>query len=123
MPSGSGSKVLLDTNSLIYSLKQRVNLRDILLQIPEVSGISIPRCVIQELEKMADSVNYARGALELAKTFQTVEGTGPADDCILEIASREGYIILTNDRELAGRAKKSGIRILSFRQSKRIDFV
>lgn len=117
-----GFKVLLDSNSLIYSLKQRADIRDILSRNPEVSGIVVPQCVLVELDRMSNDVPFARGALALARTFPIVEGEGPADDCILKIASEGSYFILTNDRGLLGRAKKMKIRTLSFKQRRRIEF-
>lgn len=122
MPAGLGSKVLLDTNSLIYSLKQRADIRDLLSRLPEVSGILVPTCVLKELESMSDDVSYARGALSLAKKFKTIEGEGPADDCILELATGHGLFILTNDRGLIERAKALRIRTLSFKGGRNIDF-
>ncbi len=122
MPSGIASKVILDTNSLIYSLEHKADLRVLLQNIPEVSGVVVPTCVLKELEKMSKDVRYARGALTLAGSFPAVEGDGPADDCILNLASKNRFFILTNDRELISRAKRSGIRTLSFKRARVIDF-
>lgn len=122
MPSGMASKVILDTNSLIYSLEHKSDLRNLLLNIPEVSGIVVPLCVLRELERMSNDVRYARGALTLASSFPSIEGQGPADDCLLEIASKNRFFILTNDRELISRAKEAGIRTLSFKRARIIDF-
>lgn len=114
--------VILDTNSLIYSLKQRANIRDLLSRFVEITGIVVPECVLHELESMSGDVMFASGALNLARTFRIIEGSGPADDCILDVASRQKCYILTNDRELIRRARKMGITTLSFRQSRRIDY-
>lgn len=118
----AAAKVLLDTNSLIYSIKQKSDLRELLFELPEVSGIVVPTCVLRELEKMSGDVMFANGALALASKFPSVEGEGPADDCILDLASREGYFVLTNDRALTRRAKEIGVRTLSFIGKRRIDF-
>lgn len=117
-----GTKVLLDSNSLIYSIKQRTDIRDLLFRIPEITGILVPECVLEELRRMSADVQYARGALQLARSFETIGGTGPADDCLLKLASEGGFFILTNDRELLGRVRKSGIRALSFKQKRIIDY-
>lgn len=122
MPSGMASKVILDTNSLIYSLKQKADLRNLLFEIPEIAGIVVPKCVLRELEHMSSDVMYARGALTLASKFPMVEGEGPADDCILDLAVKNKYFILTNDRGLLDRAKKAGVRTLSFKRSRLIEF-
>ncbi len=122
MPSGMASKVILDSNALIYSLEHKSDLRGLLLSIPEISGILVPKCVLRELETMSSDVRYARGALTLASGFPSVEGDGPADDCILEVASKNRYFILTNDRGLILRAKKAGVRTLSFKRNRVIEF-
>lgn len=122
MPSRLGSKVLLDSNSLIYALEQRSDLREILSQIPEVTGILVPNCVLAELRSMSGDVKYAAGALKLAHTFQTIEGEGVADDCLLELAGRHNFFILTNDRGLLKRARIQGIGTLTFKQKRRIEF-
>lgn len=116
------SKVLLDSNSLIYSIKQRVDLRDLLFALPEISGILVPECVLMELRSMSGDVLYAKGAFDLASRFPSTEGVGPADDCILRIASDKGLFILTNDRELLSRARELGVRTLTFKGRKRIEF-
>lgn len=117
-----GSKVLLDSNALIYALEQRSDIRELLSQIPEVTGILVPTCVLLELERMSGDVNYARGALDLAKGFPSIEGNGTADDCLLELASRNGFFILTNDRLLISRARLQGTGTLTFKQRRRIEF-
>ncbi len=122
MASGVTSKVILDTNSLIYSLKQKADISDLLFRLTEVAGVVVPKCVLHELESMSRDVMFAKGALALASRYPTIEGDGPADDCILELAVENGYFILTNDRELLRRARKEGVRTLSFMGRKRIDF-
>lgn len=122
MPARLGSKVLLDSNSLIYALEQRSDIREIMSQIPEVTGILVPTCVIAELRSMSSDVRFASGALKLARTFQSIEGEGVADDCLLELASHNNFFILTNDRALIKRAKVQGIGTLTFKQKRRIEF-
>lgn len=122
MASRLASKVIVDTNSWIYSLEQKSDIRELLLNVPIVSGIVVPGCVLRELESMTGDVPFAKGALALASRFTEIEGEGPADDCILELASKNGYFVLTNDRELIRRAKNSGIRVLSFKRGRVIDF-
>lgn len=122
MPAGLASKVLVDSNCLIYALEQKSDIRDLLSQMPEITGIIVPECVLIELRDMSRDVKFARGALSLARNFQSIEGSGPADDCLLKIAAENNFFILTNDRGLLSRARKSGIRTLTFKQNKRIEF-
>ncbi len=122
MDSGLASKVLIDTNSLIYSIENRVNLKDLLQEVPEVNGILVPECVHRELQAMSGNRKYARGALELSEKFDRIPGEGYADDCIIEIAVRGHYFILSNDRALQKRAKEAGIRTLVLRGNRKVEF-
>lgn len=122
MSSGLASKVLVDTNSLIYSIEHRVNLKNMLQELPEVSGVLVPECVHRELQAMSGDRKYARGALELSEKFDRIPGEGYADDCIIEIAGKEHYFILSNDRALLKRAKEAGIRTLVLRGNRKVEF-
>lgn len=62
-------------------------------------------------------------ALMLADRFEIVETTGRGDDCILKIALELGASVLSNDREFVRRLKESGVRVLSIRGGKKIDYV
>lgn len=122
MATGLASKVLIDTNSLIYSIENRVNLRTLLQELPEISGILVPECVHRELQSMLGSVRYASGALELSEKFERIQGGGYADDCIIDLAKKENYFILSNDRGLINRAREAGIRSLIIRGNRKIVF-
>lgn len=115
--------VLPDTNSLIYSIKHKI---DLLNEVSSMSGmgkIVILSCVLDELKGLSTRVQEARAAITLADRFQTFESVGKGDDCIAEYAIKSGGIVLTNDRALIARLKKSGLRVLSVRGGKRIHFV
>lgn len=123
MSSGLASKVIVDTNSFIYSIKHKVDLKHLLQELPEIKGIVVPECVHSELTTLARTLKYANGALELSEKFERISGQGYADDCIIEVASREHFFVLSNDRELLKRAKEAGIRTLMIRGNREIEFV
>lgn len=123
MPAGLASKVLIDTNSLIYSIENRIDLKSLLQGMPEIRGILVPECVHRELQAMAGKRKFASGALELSEKFDRIPGEGYADDCLIEIAGREGYFLLTNDRVLISRARNSGIRALAIKGNRRVEFL
>ena len=114
--------VLLDTNSLIYSIKNRIDLRKQIAEIPEIGLAVIPQCVIDELRGLSHDVPEAKGALEVAGRFGIIESTGKGDECIISVALSSSSCILTNDRALILRAKELGVRTLSIRNEKRIQF-
>ncbi len=96
----SSGDIFVDTNSLIYAIRNRVDIRAQLLEFPEIRKILIPQCVLDELVGLSTHLPEASGALKMASKFQIVESEGSGDDCILNIALAYGAAILTNDREL-----------------------
>jgi rRNA-processing protein FCF1 len=117
----SSGDIFVDTNSLIYAIRNRVDIRAQLLEFPEIRKILIPQCVLDELVGLSTHLPEASGALKMASKFQIVESEGSGDDCILNIALAYGAAILTNDRELTERARSNGIRTFSIRGKSRID--
>lgn len=115
--------VVLDTNSLIYSIKNRVDIENQLLAFPGINKIVVPMCVVAELTGLSNENNFARGALRLSARFEVIDSEGSGDECILETAKRHNAIVLTNDRNLISRLKKEKIRVISIRGSRRLDFV
>ncbi|MCW6169107.1 MAG: PIN domain-containing protein [Thermoplasmatales archaeon] len=111
------SKIILDTNSLIYAVKKHIDLSNALFGIDEINGIIVPECVASELRGLSIRNPHARAALELISRFEIINSEGRGDDCILETARRLGAFILTNDRGLLTRAKSLGIRNASIRSN------
>ena len=93
------------------------------LRLAEIGRIMILDCVMDELRGLSASIPEARAALALVGTFETVSSEGRGDECIFRMAQKLGGIVLTNDRELVERLKKNGIRVVSIRSGKTIDFV
>jgi len=114
------NKIIADTNSLLAPFKHKFNID---AQLGEIFGsyeIIVPKPIIGELEKMAETNTHARGALKLAKS-RGVEGTkSTGDDSVLELARKHGAFILTNDKELIARAKKEKIKILLVKENGRL---
>ena len=117
----SSGVIFVDTNSLIYAIRNRVDIRAQLLEFPEIRKILIPKCVLDELVGLSTRLPEASGALKMASKFEIVESEGSGDDCILNIALAYEAAILTNDRELTERARSNGIRTFSIRGKSRID--
>lgn len=85
--------------------------------------IQILGCVLDELQGLSRNIPDAKAALALADLYETVPSQGKGDDCILEMAVQLGGIVLTNDRELIKRLKEKGVRVVSIRSGKTINFV
>lgn len=116
-------RVLLDTNSLIYSIRNKIDIQKLVFGMPSLGRIEIPQCVVDELKGLSNSVPEARAALVLAERFEILQSEGAGDDCIISKATEIGAVVLTNDRDLTKRLKDSGIRVISIRGGRTIDFV
>ncbi|MCL4341467.1 MAG: hypothetical protein M1431_05175 [Candidatus Thermoplasmatota archaeon] len=112
--------IIIDTNSLIYALKNRIDIRSQLLLFPEISAIYVTDCTVLELQGLSNRVPFASGALKLAEGFPAIHGSGKGDDCILQAAVTTGSAILTNDRLLLDRARSLGLRTFSIHGGRRI---
>ncbi|MEM0157025.1 MAG: hypothetical protein QXN26_03040 [Thermoplasmataceae archaeon] len=117
----SSGIIIIDTNSLIYAIRNRVDIRSQLLSFPEISSIMIPQCVLNELSGLSSRIPEASGALKMAANFEHVDSEGSGDECVLNAAIARKAAILTNDRELRDRARAKGIRTFSIRGKNRID--
>ncbi len=113
-------KLLLDTNSLMYSIKNKMDIRMALLSIPLTFEILIPKCVIDELAGLSKTYWYARAALEYGKNFNIIESYGTGDNCILNMAIKLKCFVLTNDRGLINRLRSKNIKILMISNGKSI---
>ena len=111
-------QIVIDTNSLIYAAKERL---DLILELKNMgfTKIVIPKEVLNELEhiqtdkkqKGADKT-AAKLALQIIK-FSKVDtvyiGKGHPDDKILEFANKLNFSVLTNDSVLKKRLKLESI--------------
>lgn len=115
--------MLPDTNSLIYAIKQRIDLSNEISAISGLGKIVILSCVLDELMGLSTNIPEAKAAMALSERFETSEVQGKGDDCIAEYASQNESIVLTNDKALIAKLKSLGLRVLSIRGGKRIYFV
>ena len=113
-------QIVIDTNSLIYAAKEKV---DVITELKKMgfTKIIIPNEVLKELEfiqtdkkqKGADK-NAAKLAIQIIK-FSKVDtvylGRGHPDDKILEFAVAKNFSVLTNDKILKKRLKAESVQI------------
>ena len=122
-------KILLDTNFIITSIKQKVGLFSQLEDLFPSPEIIIPDKVIGELERIKirkDVKGRDKEIAELAlkildkEKFTKITADGKVDDFIVNyaLANRE-LVIASLDREI--RAKLKGkVRLLTLRDKKRV---
>ncbi len=115
--------VVPDTNSLIYAIKQRIDVRNLVESIGISGSIIILGCVREELFGLKESNRDALAALKFSERFEQSVSEGSGDDCIYSYAVASGAIVLTNDRNLILRLKSAGLRVLSVTGGRRIHFV
>ena len=129
-------KIILDTNFLVYSAKQRVDyLREIFNLISEKKEIIVLSSVVSELENLAAKSRKLknRASAELAlkilknyvkdKKIKIRESDKKADYTIKEISKKERNVILaTADRKLKSEVKGKA-RILSIKKSRHLELV
>lgn len=104
--------ILLDTNALIYSVKNKIPIEKYLDDI-----IAIPSSVILELEGLATENGQAKVALKLAKKFKVVEVQSRGDQGVEEAALKMKAKVVTADIALKKRLSKNGIQTISIGES------
>ncbi len=106
-------KVLLDTNSLIYTFDNKKDLYAICdrdLQEP-FSFFTIDACVNElKMLRREDVVKWLDSAK--IKTINCGSESGSTDSKLLAVAKEEGCALFTYDRELLSKAVSAGIKTL-----------
>lgn len=115
-------RVILDTNSLIYAIKNKIDIEYELKGIIPPVLPAIPECVIVELQGLGTSRWYARAALEYSKRFEYVHSSGEGDFCVMMTAIHMNASVLTNDRQFLKKLKSRGVRCMTLTGSHRIQF-
>jgi rRNA-processing protein FCF1 len=108
--------VLLDTNALLMPFQLGMDLEGEIERVLGRCRIAVPEAVMAELRSMPPTLREARAALQLAGRFETLPSRGMGDDAVLELASREGAVVVTGDRGLIDRLREAGLRVLRPRQ-------
>jgi hypothetical protein len=100
--------IILDTNALIYSIKERLDLGRFMQE-----EIGVPTSAIKELEKLSAKDGNAKLALKLVDRFKILEVQSLGDDGVIEAATKYRGSVITNDRILQKRLKERNIRVTS----------
>ncbi|MGP6207148.1 PIN domain-containing protein [Cuniculiplasma sp. SKW3] len=122
MQKSSDNLVIPDTNILIYSVKQRIDLKWELGKKLGRFRMILLSCVRKELEGLSRSINEASIALTIYGNTEVVMADGTGDECLERECARLRGIMVTNDRNLAERAKKNGISVLNIRDGRSLEW-
>jgi rRNA-processing protein FCF1 len=115
-------RVILDTNFMLIPLQFGV---DIKAELDRILDFNYRLCtlpgVLKELEVLSKEKSRdgraAKGSLEMAKDFATIDANGDVDDTLLSLASND-TIICTNDKILREKIKRKGASVIYLRQKK-----
>jgi rRNA-processing protein FCF1 len=84
--------------------------------------ILIAESGIRELDRLVDRATpSAAGARALAEKFARTPARAEGDEAVVEVALRERAIVVTSDRGLQERLRRSGISILVPRDRHRLE--
>jgi|TARA_B100001750_G_C15452351_1_gene569624 rRNA-processing protein FCF1 len=110
--------VLVDTNIVLWTFSGGGDFIEAINEAAPGFEIAVPECVITELEKLG--TNEAKAALAYCENVKTIDiGTGYADEMLIN-ASKKGYIIATNDKELLEKLMKRKSNALRIKGKNRL---
>ncbi len=104
--------LILDTNALIYAIKNKIDIKIEITKLVQTFKIFIPECVIDELNGLSKGNWYAKAALKYADNFNIIPSYGKADNCIHLMAKKLNAYVMTNDRGLIKILKNDNIKII-----------
>ena len=100
--------MILDTNALIYSIKEKIPLEKFISE-----EIGVPTSAIRELKKLSVKDSNARLALETASRYKILNVESSGDRGIIEAAMKYGGTVITNDRALTTTLRNLNCRVTS----------
>ena len=125
-------KILLDTNFLLIPYQFKV---DVFTQIDKISTFNYKIFILdRSLEELKKIVDEQRGknkdAAKIALKLVAIKNIGiiktksnkKTDEIILELASKNNFIVATQDKELKSRLKEKNVPLMVLRQKKRVVF-
>ena len=125
-------KILLDTNFLLIPYQFKV---DIFTQIDRIAtfkyGLFVLDKNIEELKNIVETQKGKdRDAAKIALKLIAIKNIGviktksnkKTDDIILELSSKENFIVATQDKELKSMLKQKNVPMIILRQKKRVVF-
>jgi len=99
---------VIDTNAIIYAIKQKISLEKFLFE-----EIVVPSSVVEELEKLSINDKNAKIALRLIQKYKVIETSKKGDEGVIDVALRNNGKVITNDADLIKRLKLLGISAAS----------
>ena len=105
---------LVDTNVLVYAIKNKVDLHELLGKKPLIA-----EQVLKELENLKSKDAKLTLQVIKAQKFKTIDlGFGHTDNLLLNYAKTHDVIIITNDSRLRKRLEKANLPCKFLKQGK-----
>ncbi len=114
--------LILDTNALIYAIKNKIDIKIEITKLVQTFKILIPECVIYELNGLSKSNFYAKAALKYANNFNIIKSEGKGDECVHLMAKKLNAYVMTNDRGLIKILKNDEIKVIIIDNKKSFHF-
>ena len=113
--------VVADANALIAPFKRKFNLDSELGRLLGDYQVLVPEPILGELSRLAKTNMNAKGALKLALTRDVRPTKKAGDEAVLELALKVKGMVMTNDAELIGKARKKGLDVIRLREGCRLE--
>lgn len=120
-------EILIDTNTLIYVAKDKIDLFTIIKdQFPHAEVI-IPKEVIEEIKKIKENAEKLKERSAASLILQIINkkhikkismGEGDVDDLLIKEASEREAAVITSDKNLKQKLKKANVKTIYLKQKK-----
>ncbi|MCW1292029.1 MAG: hypothetical protein QXX36_03290 [Candidatus Rehaiarchaeum fermentans] len=106
--------IIIDTNEIVYAIKNKIDIYQLFLSSDFPLKFFTTSENIKELKKFGIDINPLKVKIIPAK--------GKTDEEIIRIAKEKNLLIFTEDKELALKAKKLGLKAVKLKNKKSIEF-
>ncbi|MBX8631737.1 MAG: twitching motility protein PilT [Thermoplasmata archaeon] len=114
-------KIILDTSALISIFENSLNIDAEIDRLVGEHEIIVPSSVVTELSLIGK--REARMAERLASRYTVFDSRRKGDDSVAEAAKSLGaFAVVTNDMRLARELSSKGVRVMTLRSGRKLDF-
>ena len=121
-PPRRGSLVLLDTNAAFLPFREGLPLALEVDRLLPGAELAVPAAVLSELDHLADrGAAHARAARAFVRPLRAIPSAGRGDLAVVEAAVRLRATVVTADRVLVERLRRSGVAVMVPRGRARLE--
>lgn len=108
--------ILIDTNEIIYALENKIDLYHLL------NELSFPIRLYTTSRNVEELKGKIKGDIVNILGIKVIDASGKTDDAMIKVAKENDLMLFTEDRRLAERAKKEGLKVIKIKNRKTIEF-